>query len=79
MQPATPTMSSGRRRLSRVLADGAGVEQDGVGLVRAVRERHAGTFEHAGHQLAVRHVHLAAVGFKEYAIHGAANHSTQGE
>jgi len=53
-----------------VLTNGAGVEDDGVRVFRAVHERHAGAGEHAGHDLRVGHVHLAAVGFEEDGLHG---------
>ena len=53
-----------------VLADGAGVEHYGVGVLGAVGERQAGLLEHAGHGFAVGDVHLTAVGFQEDAFHG---------
>ena len=59
-----------------VLANGAGVENHRVCVVRALHQLHAGALEHAGHELGVRHVHLAAVGLEEDAFHEGADGST---
>ena len=48
--------------LLRVLAHGAGVDEDHVRLLGAVDEAVPGAGEDRGHQLRVGHVHLAAVG-----------------
>ena len=48
--------------LFRVLADGAGVEQDDVGLILVARELVAHLAQHAHEHLAVGHVLLAAEG-----------------
>ena len=48
--------------LFRVLADGAGVEQDDVGLIFVARELVAHLAQHAHEHLAVGHVLLAAEG-----------------
>ena len=55
-----------------VLADRAGVEQDRIGVICARDQRHAGALQHAGHGLCVGHIHLAAVGLEEHALHEAA-------
>ena len=55
-----------------VLADRTGVDEDGVGVLGGARDRHAGSFQDTSHELAVRLVHLAAVGLEEHALHGAA-------
>jgi hypothetical protein len=46
----------------RLLSNGAGIEQDQVGVFRAIRELVALLLEQAGHPLGVVLVHLAAVG-----------------
>ena len=55
--------------LLRVLADGAGVHQHDVGVVRGVLGRVALGGELAVHELGVAHVHLAAVGLDVYRRH----------
>ena len=55
-----------------MLPDRAGVEDHRVGVLGALHQRQAGALEHARHHLAVRHVHLAAVGLEEHALHGPA-------
>jgi hypothetical protein len=67
---AREVAEAAQHALLGVLADRAGVEDHRVGVLGAVHERHAGALEHAGHEFAVGHVHLAAVGFQEHARHG---------
>ena len=53
-----------------VLADGAGVEDDDVGLVVGVRLNVAGIVEQSGQTLGVVHVHLTSVGLDLVAARG---------
>ena len=53
-----------------VVAHCAGVHQHHVGLGRVLRAHVALAAEDAEHELGVRHVHLAAVGFDVDAFHG---------
>ena len=54
-----------------VLADRAGVEDHRVGVLGTIGEAHARAQQHARHQFAVGHVHLAAVGLEEHTLHVA--------
>ena len=61
-------VDAGQDFLLGVVAHGAGVEQHGVGVVKIVDGAVAGHHHHAGHDLTVGHVHLAAVGFYQQAL-----------
>ena len=46
-----------------ILPDSAGVEQNDIGVLNSIGDAMTALGEEACHQLAVAHVHLAAVGF----------------
>ena len=52
-----------------IVADGTGIEKYGISLVKAVDGLVACHFHHAGHNLGIGHIHLAAVGFDIEFLH----------
>ena len=56
-----------------VIADGAGIQQHYVGILRTLAKRVARISKDGGYQLAVVHIHLAAVGFYVKTLPHSAN------